>query len=132
MTAFLAGWIGVITTIATSALPLFIGATIVAGAGQGIAISAATRGLLHGSTLADQTAIFAVVYLLSYSGATTPSPISASLSRPIAPNWVRSSGECAMAGCGQSSATWLRSTTPSPPSTRLSGSSGRRSSAFVP
>jgi hypothetical protein len=80
MTAFLAGWIGIITAIATGALPLFIAATIVAGAGQGIAISAATRGLLYGSTLADRAPIFAVVYLLSYSGATIPSLISGQLS----------------------------------------------------
>jgi MFS family permease len=80
MTAFLAGWIGIITAIATGALPLFIAATIVAGAGQGIAISAAIRGLLHGSTLADRAPIFALVYLLSYSGATVLSLISGQLS----------------------------------------------------
>jgi MFS family permease len=80
MTAFLAGWIGIITAIATGTLPLFIAATIVAGAGQGIAISAATRGLLYGSTLADRAPIFAVIYLLSYSGATIPSLISGQLS----------------------------------------------------
>jgi MFS family permease len=80
MIAFLAGWIGIITAIATGALPLFIAATIVAGAAQGIAISAATRGLLYGSSLADRAPIFAVVYLLSYSGATFPSLISGQLS----------------------------------------------------
>jgi MFS family permease len=84
MTAFLAGWIGITTAIATGALPLFIAATIVAGAGQGIAISAATRGLLHGSTLADRAPIFAVIYLLSYSGATIPSLISGQLSNTFA------------------------------------------------
>jgi hypothetical protein len=80
MVAFLAGWIGIVTAIATGALPLFIAATIVAGAGQGIAISAATRGLLYGSTLADRAPVFAVVYLLSYSSATIPSLISGQLS----------------------------------------------------
>jgi MFS family permease len=80
MTAFLAGWIGIITAIATDALPLFIAATIVAGAGQGIAISAATRGLLHGSTTADRAPIFVVIYLLCYGGATIPSLISGQLS----------------------------------------------------
>jgi MFS family permease len=80
MTAFLAGWIGIITAIVTGALPLFIAATIVAGAGQGIAISAAARGLLYGSTVTDRAPIFAVVYLLSYSGATIPSLISGQLS----------------------------------------------------
>jgi MFS family permease len=80
MTAFLAGWIGIVSAIAIGALPLFIAATIVAGAGQGVAISAVTGGLLYGSALADRAPIFAVVYLLSYSGATVPSLISGQLS----------------------------------------------------
>jgi MFS family permease len=84
MTAFLVGWIGLITAITTGLLPLFIVATVVAGAAQGIAISAATRGLLFGSTLADRAPTFAVVYLLSYAGATFPSLISAQLSTTFA------------------------------------------------
>ncbi len=80
MIGFLAGWIGVITAITTGTLLLFIAATIVAGAAQGIAISAATRGLLYGSKLTDRAPIFAAIYLLSYSGATIPSLISAQLS----------------------------------------------------
>ena len=80
MVAFLTGWIGLITATSIGALPLFIAATIVAGAAQGVAISAATRGLLCGSAVADRAPIFAVVYLLSYSGATIPSLISAQLS----------------------------------------------------
>ncbi|MBE1604036.1 MFS transporter [Actinopolymorpha pittospori] len=80
MIAFLVGWIGMITAITTGALPLFIAATIVAGVAQGIAISAATRGLLHGSRPIDRASVFAVIYLLSYSGATIPSLISAQLS----------------------------------------------------
>jgi MFS family permease len=83
MIAFLAGWIGMITAITTGALPLFITATIVAGAAQGIAISAATRGLLYGSGLTDRAPIFAVIYLLSYCGATIPSLISAQLSNVV-------------------------------------------------
>ncbi|MFG2072441.1 MFS transporter [Nonomuraea maritima] len=80
MLGFLAGWVGMLTGIITGALPLFVAATIVAGAAQGIAISAVTRGLLHGSGLTERASIFAVVYLLSYSGATVPSLISAQLS----------------------------------------------------
>jgi MFS family permease len=80
MIAFLAGMTGMITAIATGTLTPFITATIVAGAGQGIAISAATRGLLHGSTLADRAPIFSVIYLLSYSGATIPALIAGQLS----------------------------------------------------
>ena len=80
MIAFLAGWIGLITATTTGTLALFIAATIVAGASQGIAISAATRGLLHGSTLADRAPIFSVIYLICYSAATFPSLISGQLS----------------------------------------------------
>jgi len=62
---------------------LFIIATIVAGAGQGIAISDATRELLHGSTLADRAPIFSAIYLICYSGAIFPSLISGKLSNTI-------------------------------------------------
>ncbi|HEY3466567.1 MAG TPA: hypothetical protein VGL47_15645, partial [Amycolatopsis sp.] len=77
---FLAGMIGIITAIATGALLLFFAATVVAGASQGIAISAATRGLLAGSGVADRAPIFTVVYLLSYSGATIPALVAGQLS----------------------------------------------------
>src|SRR3954453_14207981 len=80
MIIFLAGMIGIITAINVGTLALFITATIVAGAGQGIAISGTTRGLLHGSTLADRAPIFSAIYLVCYSGATFPSLISGKLS----------------------------------------------------
>jgi MFS family permease len=80
MTGFLLGWAGLITANSTGALPLFLGATIVAGVGQGIAISAVTHGLVFGSSVAERAAIFTVVYLLSYSGATIPSLIAGQLS----------------------------------------------------
>jgi MFS family permease len=82
MITFLAGMIGASTAIAAGTLVLFIIATIVAGAGQGIAISAATRGLLHGSTLAERVPIFSAIYLLCYSGAAFPSLISSAFSLP--------------------------------------------------
>jgi hypothetical protein len=72
--------IGIVTAIAAGTLVLFIIATIVAGAGQGIAIGAATRGLLHGSAVADRAPIFSAIYLLCYSGAAFPSLISGELS----------------------------------------------------
>ncbi|MGX1548803.1 MFS transporter [Streptomyces adustus] len=80
MAGFCVGWTGIIAAIETGSLALFIAATIVAGAGQGIAISATTRGLLHAGSQTDRAPIFAVVYLLSYSGATIPSLISGQLS----------------------------------------------------
>lgn len=72
--------IGITAAIATGTLALFIAATVVAGASQGIAISAATRGLLHGSTLADRAPIFTVIYLICYSAAAFPNLISGQLS----------------------------------------------------
>lgn len=80
MTGFAAGMAGLLTAIAIGNLLVFIAATVVAGAGQGIAISAATRGLLSGSTLADRAPIFSAIYLLSYSGAAFPSLIAGQLS----------------------------------------------------
>jgi hypothetical protein len=80
MITFLVGMIVIITAIAAGTLVLFIIATIVAGAGQGIAISAATRGLLHGSALADRAPIFSAIYLLCYGGAAFSSLISGELS----------------------------------------------------
>jgi hypothetical protein len=84
-TTFLAGMIGIITAIATGTLVLFVAATIVAGAGQGVAISAATRGLLYGSTPADRAPIFSVVYLLCYSGAAVPALVAGQLSGTFSP-----------------------------------------------
>lgn len=69
MIIVLIGWISIITAMIINALPLFIAATIVTGVGQGIAVSATTRGLLHGSILADRASIFSAIYLLCYSGA---------------------------------------------------------------
>jgi MFS family permease len=80
MIGFLTAMIGIVTAIASGALALFIAATIIAGASQGIAISAATRGLLHGNTQADRAPTFSVIYLLSYSGASVPALIAGRLS----------------------------------------------------
>jgi hypothetical protein len=81
MIIFLAGMIGIITAINVGTLALFIIATVVAGAGQGVAISGTTRGLLHGSALTDRASIFSAFYLICYSGATFPSLISGKLSK---------------------------------------------------
>lgn len=81
MMVFLIGMIGIIAAIDNGVLALFILATIIAGGGQGIALSAATRGLLQGTGLADRAPIFSAIYLLCYSGATFPSLIAGGLSR---------------------------------------------------
>ena len=83
MLAFLVAMAGIITAISFGRLPLFIAATVLAGASQGVAISATVRGLLFGSTLADRAPIFSVIYLLSYSGAAFPSLIAGALSDTV-------------------------------------------------
>ncbi|MEJ8840494.1 MFS transporter [Ramlibacter sp. AN1133] len=80
MIIFLAGMIGIVTAIAAGTLALFIIGTIGAGAGQGIAISAATRGLLDRGTVAERAPIFTAIYLLCYGGAAFPSLVSGRLS----------------------------------------------------
>ena len=80
MITFLAGMIGMIMAINAGALWFFIVSTIFAGAGQGIAISAATRGLLYGSAVADRAPIFSAIYLICYSGTAFPSLIAGQLS----------------------------------------------------
>jgi hypothetical protein len=83
MGIFLAGMAGLVTALAVTDLAVFIAASVVAGAGQGIAVSATIRGLLHGITLTDRAPIFAAVYLLSYRGAAIPSLISGQLSSTL-------------------------------------------------
>jgi MFS family permease len=80
MVAFLTGMAGVLTAVTVDALGLFIVSTIVAGAGQGVAISATMRGLLYGSSVDERAPIFSVVYLLSYAGASIPALVAGSLS----------------------------------------------------
>ena len=81
---FLVGMTGLIAAITVGELPLFLAATALAGAGQGIAISSATRGLLHGSKLTQRAPLFSVIYLLSYGGATVPALIAGDLAGTFA------------------------------------------------
>ena len=79
MLAFLTAMAGIISAVSSGSLPIFIAGTILAGASQGVAISATVRGLLFSSTLADRAPIFSVIYLLSYSGAAFPSLLAGTL-----------------------------------------------------
>jgi MFS family permease len=85
MLTFLVAMTGIVSGLALSNLPLFIVASIVGGTGQGIAVSASIRGLLHGSRPDDRAPIFGGIYLLSYAGAAIPSFISGQLSRTYSP-----------------------------------------------
>ena len=59
---------------------IFASTSVVAGAGQGIAVSASIRGLLHGTTPAERAPVLAATYLLCYTGAMVPSLIAGQLS----------------------------------------------------
>lgn len=83
MIIFGIGMLNIVTAIATGTLVLFITASIVAGIGQGIAISSAIRGLMHGSAVAERAPIFATVYLLDYGGATILSLVSGQVSNAV-------------------------------------------------
>lgn len=81
MLGFLVGTVGIVAAIVAGALLLFIGATVVAGLSQGVAITATVRALLDGSSLLDRAPIFSVIYLISYSAATIPALIAGQLSK---------------------------------------------------
>ena len=80
MVTLLTGWAGIVTAIDAGLLPFFFAATVVAGASQGVAISATTQGLLRGVNPSERAPILTVIYLLSYTSATVPSLIAARLS----------------------------------------------------
>lgn len=81
MVAFLLGMIGLVVAITIDELTLFIAATVLAGGGQGVAISSTTKGLLRGSTVSQRAPLFSVIYLLSYGGATVPALIAGDLAK---------------------------------------------------
>ncbi|WP_211240029.1 MFS transporter [Promicromonospora kroppenstedtii] len=83
MVAFLVAMVGIIAAITTGSLTVFFTATVLAGAGQGIALSATTRGLLQGSILTERASIFSVIYLICYSAAAFPSLVAGQLSGTI-------------------------------------------------
>ena len=80
MGIFLAGAAGLLTGVLTDSLPVFIVASMIAGTGQGVAMSSSVRGLLHGSDPAERAPIFAVIFLISYSGAAGASLVAGQLS----------------------------------------------------
>lgn len=84
MTTFLAGVTLIVTGTLTGSLPVFVAGSILGGAGQGIAMSGAVRGLLHGSDPSQRAPIFAAIFLISYSGAAASSFLSGQLAHTIA------------------------------------------------
>jgi MFS family permease len=81
MLLFLIGMSGVVVAIWTGAVWIFVTATALAGAAQGVAISATTRALLHDRMASERAPTFTVIYLISYLSATAPSLLAGQLSQ---------------------------------------------------
>lgn len=80
MGIFLVGMAGILGSLVAVTIVGFLIASVVAGAGQGIAVSASIRGLLHGTSPAERAPVLAATYLLCYTGAMVPSLIAGQLS----------------------------------------------------
>ncbi|HVK44459.1 MAG TPA: MFS transporter [Micropruina sp.] len=83
MITFLIGVTGILIALTTVSLWLMVLSTIVASLGQGMAVSASMRALLHGADLAERPPLMAAIYLACYSGAMVPSIIAGQLSHVL-------------------------------------------------
>ncbi len=81
MVTFLTGVLTIVASVNLGSLALFLVASAVAGAGQGIAISSTIRGFLHGSVITDRAGVFGGLYLIGYVGAALTSLVSGQMSR---------------------------------------------------
>lgn len=80
MGAFALGAVGLFLGVSSGSLAAFIVGSVIAGTGQGVAMSASVRGLLHGSAVAERAPLFAVIFLISYTGAAVSSLAAGRLS----------------------------------------------------
>jgi MFS family permease len=83
MSVFLVGAAGLLMGIVTGSLPVFIVASVIAGTGQGVAMSGSVRGLLQDSDPAERSPIFAAIFLISYGGAAVASFVAGRLSQSL-------------------------------------------------
>ncbi len=81
MALFVVGVATLMVGIVTSSIVVFGIGGLLGGAGQGVAMGGAVRGLLHGSTPAERAPLFAGIYLISYSGPAVATTVSGQLSR---------------------------------------------------
>ena len=81
MGMFLLGVLTVILALSLGSVGLFIAASMVAGTGQGMAMSATVRTVLSTAGPVEVAPTMAAIYLLSYSGAMAAALVSGQLSR---------------------------------------------------
>lgn len=80
---WLVGLWAVLASLVAGSVVAFIGFTVLAGAGQGVAVAASMRSLLHGVTLMDRAPVMSTTYLISYGGAMTASLVAGQLSKVL-------------------------------------------------
>lgn len=83
MAIWLAGLLAVLVSLVAGSIVAFVAFTVVAGVGQGIAVAASMRSLLHGTTLADRAPVMSATYLISYGGAMVASLVAGQLSKVV-------------------------------------------------
>lgn len=83
MGLFLAGVAGILASLFAGVVVPFIIASVVAGIGQGMAMSATLRAMLHDITPDERSPLMAAIFMTSYSGAMVPSLIAGQLSKVL-------------------------------------------------
>lgn len=81
MTGYLLGACGLLLALWNENIVGFLVAGVVAGACQGIVVSAAIRGMMDGVGAKDRAAVLAAIYIACYLGAMVPNLVSGQLSR---------------------------------------------------
>lgn len=74
---------GLLTAIAMSSPVLFIAVGVIGGLGMGVGMAASMRTLLPLEAPAERAGLLALVYAISYTGASVPSLIAGQLSRSV-------------------------------------------------
>lgn len=83
MTIFTVGGAGILLALFAGRVVPFIAAAVVASIGQGTAMSASLRAILHGMQPVQRAPTMAAIYLISYAGAMVPSLIAGQLSHVL-------------------------------------------------
>lgn len=80
---WIVGLWAVLLSLAAGNIVAFIAFTVVAGAGQGIAVASSMRSLLYRVTLAERAPVMSATYLISYGGAMVASLVAGQLSKVL-------------------------------------------------
>lgn len=83
MAVFLLGVVGLLAGLYAGSVVAFLAAAVLAAIGQGAAMSASVRGLLHGTPQQERSPVMAGIYLLCYLGAMVPSLVAGQLSHMV-------------------------------------------------